>query len=112
MTVTPTPAAVTPTPMTAMPVAVSPAHLLGLELGCFLAGRDRGMSVRIGRWHAAVPQRLRGQRRGLRGGCERGSSRGNTECKFQKVPALHDLILCFIDRVMQKKCRGRQMNCR
>ncbi|MDA9407476.1 hypothetical protein XH98_22655 [Bradyrhizobium sp. CCBAU 51745] len=117
MTVTPAPVAVTPapvtvmpTPVTVMPVAVTPTHLLRLELGCFLAGGDGRMSVRIRRWQAVFPQHLRRERRGLRGGGERGSSRRDTECKFQKVPALHDLILCFIDQVMQNKCRGADMN--
>ena len=82
--------------MTMMPAATAtPVHLLGLELGCFLAADDGGLSVRIGQRHAGIAERLRGQRRGLRSGGERSRSRRDTECKFQKVPALHKNILCL-----------------
>ena len=59
MAVTPTPVTVTPAPVPVMPVAVPPAHLLGLELGCFLAAGDSGMSVRVSERRAPVPEHLR-----------------------------------------------------
>jgi hypothetical protein len=78
--------------MAMMPVAMAvPTHLLGLELRGFFAGGDGGMSVRIALRHAGVAEHLRRQRRGLCGSGERGGSRRDTECKFQKVPALHDM---------------------
>ena len=70
-----------------------PVHLLGLELRSFVTGGDGGMSIRIALRHAGITERLRRQRRGLRGGGERGGSRRGTECKFQKIAAFHDIFL-------------------
>jgi hypothetical protein len=70
-----------------------PVHLLGLELRGFIAAGDRRMSIRIALRHTGITERLRRQRRGLRGGGERGSSRRGTECKFQKIAAFHDIFL-------------------
>jgi hypothetical protein len=69
--------AVTPAPVVATTV---PVHLLGLQLRGLLAGGDGGMSIRIAVRHAGgTADRLRRQRRGLRGGGERGGPRGGTE---------------------------------
>ena len=76
--------------------ATVPAHLLGLQLGGFLTAGDRGMSVRIALRHAGSAERLWREWRGLCGSSQRGSSRRDTECKFQKVPALHESVLCSI----------------
>jgi len=77
--------------------AAVPVHLLGLELSGFLAGGHRGMRIRIVFWitlrHAGITERLRRQRRGLRGGGERGGSRRDTECEFQKISAFHHVFL-------------------
>jgi hypothetical protein len=74
-----------------------PVHLLRLELGCLLAAGDGGMSVWIGEWHAAIAERLRRQWRGLCGSGERGGSRRDTACKFQKVSAFHGISSALID---------------
>ena len=67
-------------------------HLLGLELGNFRAGGDGGMGIRVGlRQARGISERLRRQRRGLCGSRERSGSRRDPECKFQKVPTLHDM---------------------
>ena len=69
-----------------------PVHLLGLELSGFIAGGDGGMSVGIAFGHPVrTADRLRRQRRSLRGSGQRGSSCRNAQCKFQKVPTLHDI---------------------
>jgi hypothetical protein len=103
--------------MAAMPVAtaVVPMHLLGLELRGLIAGGDGGMGVRIAFWislrHAGITERLRRQRRGLCGGSERGSSRGDTECEFQKIAAFHDIFLLGDRFMMRRQCRAHDMNC-
>ena len=85
------PTATAPAPVTVTPVAVmaAPMHLLGLELRGLIAGGDRGMRVRIALWHAGISERLWRQWRGLCGGGERGGSRRDTECEFQKIAAFH-----------------------
>src|SRR6476661_7819735 len=86
----PAPVTAAPTPMTVMAV---PVHLLRLQLRGFIAARDCGMSVGIALRLAEITERLRRQRRSLCGGRERGSSGRDTDCKFQKIPALHDFFL-------------------
>jgi hypothetical protein len=79
--------------MTTMPMAMAaPMHLFRLQLRGFIAAGDRGMSVRIALRHAGITERLRRKRRGLCGGGERSGSGRDTDCKFQKVPALHDFF--------------------
>jgi hypothetical protein len=75
-----------------MVVVAVPVHLLRLQLRGFIAAGDRGMSVGIALQRAGVTERLRRQRRSLCGGRERGSSGRDTDCKFQKIPALHDFF--------------------
>ena len=90
------PAPVMPAPMTAVPAPVAvmamPVHLFGRKLAGFLAGGDGRMSVGIALRHArGIADRLRRQWRGLRGRGKDGGARRHTQCKFQKVPALHDM---------------------
>ena len=92
MAVAPTPVTVMPTSMAMMPAAVMPVpmHLLRLEPGCFLAAGDGGKRVRAEPRHADLAgDRLRRQRRGLRGRGECGHSNRDAEGEFQKVPAFH-----------------------
>ena len=86
----PAPVTAAPTPMTVVAV---PVHLLRLQLRGLFAAGDCGMSVGIALRHAAITERLRRQWRSIRGGRERGSSGRDTDCKFQKIPALHDFFL-------------------
>jgi hypothetical protein len=73
----------------------APAHFFRLQAINFLARRDSGMGVLIGRKLAISCRRLRHQGRGLGTGRERGRSGRKSKGEFQKVPALHDnLLLC------------------
>ena len=65
-----------------MTVTAVPVHLLRLQLRGLFAAGDCGMSVGLTLRHPAITERLRRQRRGLRGGRERGSSGCDTDCKF------------------------------
>jgi len=108
------PTATAPAPVTVTPVVVmaAPMHLLGLKLCGLIAGGDGRMGVRIALRHAGISERLWRQRRGLCGGRERGGSRRDTEGEFQKIAAFHGVSLSAIEQVMQRECRGRDMNCR
>jgi len=85
----PAPMAATPAPMA---VVAMPVHLLRLQLRRFIAAGDGGMGVGIVlRPATGNADGLRRQRRGLRGGGQCCGARRNTDGKFQKIPALHDV---------------------
>ena len=52
------------------------------------------MNIDLPSWHPLIfQQRLRRQRRGLRARGQRDGARGNSNGKFQKVAAFHDIFL-------------------
>jgi protein involved in polysaccharide export with SLBB domain len=114
MTAVPAPAMTPPMTMAPAPVAMMamPMNLFGRQLGGFVAGGDCGMSVGIALRHAGgITDRLRRQRCCLRSRGKGSGSRRNAQCKFQKVPALHNFLpRWIIVPVMQGQCRGHDMN--
>jgi hypothetical protein len=72
-------------------VAATPAHFLGLETIDFIARRDGGMGILIGRELAIRNQRLRRQGGGLRTRGKRHTACRKSKGEFQKVPAFHDI---------------------
>ena len=80
-----------PAPVPAMPVpvpAMSPAHLLGLEMVDFVLGGDGGTDI-LREQPAAFFQRMRRKRCSLRSRGQRGSAGGKSNGEFQKVAAFH-----------------------
>jgi hypothetical protein len=83
-----------PTAVPVMVPVVSPAYLLGLQLLNLRLCRDGGMNILI-RWRQPFisAKRTRRQRRGLCARGQRGGPGGNSNGKFQKVAAFHDVSL-------------------
>ena len=82
-----------PTAVPVMVPVVSPAYLLGLQLLNLRLCRDGGMNILI-RWRPFISaKRTRRQRRGLCARGQRGGPGGNSNGKFQKVAAFHDVSL-------------------
>jgi hypothetical protein len=82
----------------AMPVAVvpvmAPTHLFGLEAAGFVRAGDGGTRFFIdNRRHLVSGQRLRRQRRSLRGRSKHGCAGGGPEGEFEKMAAFHDISL-------------------
>jgi hypothetical protein len=76
-----------------MPV-VAPAYLFRPEILNLCLGRDSGMNIRMrGRQMFISAKRTWRQRRGLRARRQRGRPGGNSNGKFQKVAAFHDVSL-------------------
>ncbi len=102
-------APVTAVPMPAVPVpmmmptpmAMMPAHLLGLHAIDLVTRGDSRMRI-AGCWRARIlAQRKRRERRRLGGHCEGGNTRRDTEGYLQKVPAFHEsfpLLLSWTNR--------------
>jgi hypothetical protein len=75
----------------------APADLFGLETIRFIRGGHRGTDILIrGRQPPILGKRLRQQRRGLRSSGEHrsaGDAHGQSNGKFHKVTAFHDISL-------------------
>ena len=89
--------------------AAAPAHFFRLQpIGLFL--RRHGGLRGIFRQFRVLVERMRHQRRGLRGRGERGSAGGDTCDDLEKFPTFHDSLLQ--SRVMRNKFRRAVMNAR
>jgi hypothetical protein len=69
-------------------------HLFGLDAVDFVRAGHGGTQVFIdGRRHLLSGQRMRRQRRSLRGRSKNGCAGGDPEGEFEKVAAFHDISL-------------------
>src|ERR1700724_390980 len=85
------PVAVTPTPVTVVPV-MAPTHLFRLEAAHFVFGRHGGNGIFVHRRQPFIfRNRGRRKRRRLRTRSERHSTSGKSNSEFQKMSALHDI---------------------
>ena len=90
-----------------MPVVVVPVNLLGLQLRGLIAVDHGGLDVRIGvRDSARTVDGPGRQRRGPGRRRHRSRTGRNTECNFQKVPALHRLFLSALSDAGGSVARG------
>jgi hypothetical protein len=72
-----------------MPVVVTPAHLLRLEMIDLVLPDDRGLRIIGARRRHVLTRRNRRQRRGVRTCSKRARACGYSKNKFEKVAALH-----------------------